>query len=166
METSDYVEPQLHHQPEVSAEHHLSKQILQLLFRLNDLMHILVAALLFLAAVAMLGYTVWSLHNISSPSIIQVIDHAVFVIIILELFWTMLCYLRRRAFPINSFIFIGIISSIRRILLIETQASMTQGIPTPAVLGAETTQMAIYSGVILVLVLSYLVLSKLPAPKD
>ncbi len=132
------------------------------IFRLNDLIHALVAIFLLLAAILMLGYTAASLQRISASSLIDVINNVLFVIIILELLWTMLSYLQRKHFPIGSFVFIGIISSICRILLVEAQVSMSSPAQVALGLRSELLELGTYSGVILVLVVSYFLLSKTP----
>ena len=127
----------------------------------NDIIHGIVALFLLLAAVMMIGYVAYTFKEVSSASILFLINDILFVIIIMELLWTMLSYLRRKRFPIVSFIFIGIISSIRRMLMIEAQIAIAPaGVRNIA---REVMELGLYAGIVLILVVSYYILSKVSA---
>jgi uncharacterized membrane protein (DUF373 family) len=83
-----------------------------------------------------------------------------FVIIILELLWIMLSYLGRRRFPIASFILIGIISTIRRILLIEAQASFNSEKST-TFFSPQTVDLLLYVAIVVILVIAYYLLVRI-----
>lgn len=96
----------------------------KLLIIADDVIHIAVAVLLVAAAVVMLGYAVENFTEISVAAIVLVVNDALFVLIIAEVLWTIIRYLRREKFSLAPFLFIGIISSIRRILVIDAQMSV------------------------------------------
>ncbi len=132
----------------------------RVIFFVNDIIHGIVALFLLLAAVMMIGYVAYTFREVSSASILFLINDILFVIIIMELLWTMLSYLRRKKFPIVSFIFIGIISSIRRMLMIEAQIAIApEGVRD---ITQEVMELGLYAGIVLILVVSYYILSKVP----
>ena len=93
------------------------------------------------------------LHNVTS--ILLVINDVLFVLIVMELLWTVIRYLKRQEFSLKPFLAIGIISSLRRILMVEAQMSMdrhTDYYPL-AELGVST-------GIVLVLVFSYYLMTR------
>ncbi|MHB0867479.1 MAG: phosphate-starvation-inducible PsiE family protein [Thermoleophilia bacterium] len=90
----------------------------------DDIVHIIVALFLVLAALLMLGYAARNFADISVSSILLVINDVLFVLIIVEVLWTIIRYLRREQFSLAPFLFIGIISSVRRLLYIDAQMSL------------------------------------------
>lgn len=122
----------------------------------DDIIHVLVAVTLLASALFMLVFTVSNFAEISITSILLVINDVLFVLIIMELLWTVIRYLRRQEFSLNPFISIGIISSLRRILMLEAQMSMV-GHGESYYLLAE---LGINTGIVFVLVIAYFMINK------
>ena len=121
----------------------------------DDAVHVLVAVALLLAAVFMLVFTATNFASINVTSILLVINDVLFVLIVMELLWTVIRYLKRQEFSLKPFLAIGIISSLRRILMVEAQMSMdrqTNYYPL-AELGVSTA-------IVLVLVFSYYLMTR------
>lgn len=133
------------------------------IFKVNDIMHGLVALVLLLAAAATIWCSLAHFTSINTASILNLVNDILFVVIILELLWTMITYLKRQEFPINSFIFIGIISSIRRMLLIEAQVSM--GGEGAVHFEHQMLELGISTAIVLILSVSYFMISKASAHK-
>jgi uncharacterized membrane protein (DUF373 family) len=93
-------------------------------------------------------------------SISHIISDLMFVLIIMELFRQVMRQINRHAFSLNPFIFIGVIASIRGILLTQMKLGM----------GAEwqsaVTQLAIHSVIVLVLVGGLYIYSKVRKGED
>lgn len=139
------------------------KSVRILILRIDDLIHIIVAFFLLLAGLMVIARSVYtSMQKFESFSILYFINDMLFVIIILELLWTVLAYLKRKQFPIVSFVLIGIISSIRRILMIEAQTSFAFLKSGEGLINKEMIELGIYSIMVLILVLSYYLLAKAP----
>lgn len=148
---------------ETEDKHHLRlKAIRLLILKIDDLIHIIVAFLLLLAGLIVAIRSVYAMRSFEDPSILHFINDMLFVIIILEILWTVLSYLKRKEFPIVSFIFIGIISSIRRILMIEAQTSFTFMRSGEGLINKEMIELGIYAVIILILVISYYFIAKAP----
>jgi uncharacterized membrane protein (DUF373 family) len=88
--------------------------------------HVLVAVALLISALFMLVFTATNFAEITVSSILLVINDVLFVLIIMELLWTVIRYLKRQEFSLKPFLAIGIISSLRRILMLEAQMSMKE----------------------------------------
>ena len=148
---------------EAEDRYHLRlKYIRILIFKIDDLIHIIVAFFLLLAGLMVVVQSVFTLRSFENFSLLFFINDMLFVIIILELLWTVLAYLKRKQFPIVSFIFIGIISSIRRILMIEAQTSFSFMKSGEGLINKEMIELGIYSIMVFILVLSYYLLAKVP----
>lgn len=100
------------------------KLLRRILIIADDIMHFLVAAVLIICAAVVLVLTLPNLFHPGIGSILHVLNDVLLVLIIMELLWPIVRFLQRKPFILNPFLYIGIISSIRRILLIEAEHSM------------------------------------------
>lgn len=107
-----------------------------------------VACLLMLEAIT--DFIHYTEHSIS-----HVISDLMFILIIMELFRQVMRQINRHAFSLNPFIFIGVIASIRGILLTQMKLGMGETEWQSAV-----TQLAIHSVIVLVLVGGLYIYSK------
>ena len=133
---------------------HIICKIRRLLIYADDVVHVLVAVALLATALFMLAFTAMNFANINVSSILLVINDVLFVLIIMELLWTVIRYLKRQEFSLKPFLAIGIISSLRRILMLEAQMSMKENTaPYPLwELGLSTV-------IVFVLVIAYYLLT-------
>lgn len=95
-----------------------------------DVVFHIAAALLLLASCGYILYE--ALLNIFHPSrdaIIHLVNDVLLALIILELFWTVIRFLKKQKFILGPFLAIGIIAVVRRILLIEAQTSFMEHVP-------------------------------------
>jgi uncharacterized membrane protein (DUF373 family) len=74
------------------------------------------------------------------------------VMIVLELLWTVVTYLQEHTVPLEPFLFVGIISSVRKLLLIGAQMSLSEGGVEAAHL--QMRELLIHGGLVLVLVVA------------
>jgi uncharacterized membrane protein (DUF373 family) len=100
----------------------------KLLLIADDFIHIAVALFLLISALIILGRTFIYFQEISTHSILAVINDVLFVLIIMEILWTVIRFLGRKSFSLGSFLIIGIIASIRRMLMVEAHMSMVGGV--------------------------------------
>lgn len=110
-----------------------------------------VAALLLLAACVLILY--FAFLNILEPSrysIIALVNDVLLALIILELLWTVVRFLKKQKFLLGPFLAIGIIAGVRRILLIEAQTSLTEHTPIE-----KLYEIGLITVVILILIISY-----------
>jgi uncharacterized membrane protein (DUF373 family) len=99
------------------------KILRQLLIAADDIMHFIVASTLLVCAALILFRTIPNLLHPDTTAILHVLNDVLLALIIMELMWPIIRFLRREAFSINPFLYIGIISSTRRILMIEAEHS-------------------------------------------
>jgi uncharacterized membrane protein (DUF373 family) len=140
-------------------EHKVTWAVRRSLVFADDVVHVLVAVALLITALFMLINTASNLLNTAVSSILLVINDVLFVLIIMELLWTIIRYLRREEFSIQPFIVIGIISSLRRILMLEAQMSMEtkEGY-------SQLVELGVCTGITLVLVISYYLVNRVERP--
>lgn len=129
----------------------------KLLILADDVMHIVVAVFLVIAAFIMLGYAARNFLEISVVSILHVVNDVLLVLIIAEVLWTIIRYLRREEFSLAPFLFIGIISSLRRILFIDAEMSMGT---SPRTFNENIIELGVHVGIIFILVVAYLLVKK------
>ncbi len=141
------------------------QRLRKVLLRIDDFIHLIVAVFLMSGAIIVLVRSAMGLTNLKTYSVLQLINDMLFVVIILELLWIMLSYLGRRRFPIASFILIGIISSIRRILLVEAQSSYKES-ESYGMFTSHSIQLILYVVIVLILVFSYSLLVKISGANE
>ncbi len=100
------------------------KSFMKILFRFDIILHIIVAILLIALVLSMVFYTVTHFKVYSPKMVLEVINDVMLMLIILELLWPVLRFLRKEPFSLGPFIYVGIISGIRRILTIEAAESI------------------------------------------
>ncbi len=128
----------------------------------DDIIHILVAVALLLSAFIMIAITASNFSGVGVSNILLVINDVLFVLIIMELLWTVLRYLRRQEFSLNPFIAIGVISSLRRILMLEAQMAMTEHTESYYLL----SELGVNTGIVFVLVVAYYLINKADRMKE
>ncbi len=136
------------------------QKLRRVLLRMDDFIHLIVSIFLMSGAVIVLVHSALNLTTLTTDSVLQLINDMLFVVIILELLWIMLSYLGRRRFPIASFILIGIISTIRRILLVEAQSSYKES-ERFGMFSYHSLQLILYVVIVLLLVYAYSILVKI-----
>jgi len=96
----------------------------QVLIGVDDLLHFAVALVLALCGIIILLRTLPNLFHPDIATLLQVLNDVLLVLIIMELMWPIIRFLKREPFILDPFLYIGIISCVRRILLIEAEHSM------------------------------------------
>jgi uncharacterized membrane protein (DUF373 family) len=102
------------------------KTILPLIV-LEDVLHYAVALLLVAIAGAVLYRTVHDLlttHETFFVAVPDAISDVLFVIIVLEIFTTILSHFREKGFQLKPFLIIGIISAVRHVLTVGARLSV------------------------------------------
>lgn len=142
-------------QPESAKESYFISRINRWLVYLDDIILIMVAigiigVAILLAVEAVTDFIYYTKHSIS-----HIISDLMFVLIIMELFRQVLRQLTRHVFSLNPFLFIGVIASIRGILLVQMKLAMGEAEWQGGVL-----QLGIHAIIVLILVISYYFYSK------
>lgn len=96
--------------------------ITRLLMSAEYIIHILAAILLVIAAI---GISFQSLSEIkfSMVSMLTLISNSLLILIIKEVLWTIIRFIKTQDFSVSSFLHLGVVSSIRQMLFIEAQKS-------------------------------------------
>ncbi len=127
----------------------------------DDFIHIAVALFLLVSALVILGRTTLHFQEISTHSILAVINDVLFVLIIMELLWTVIRFLGRKSFSLGSFLIIGIIGSIRKMLMVEAHMSMGGEVTTEK-FNQYMMEMGLSAAIVFILIVAYYLVSKLP----
>ena len=100
------------------------KFLRKLLIVVDDLIHFAVAMILAICGVLILFRTIPNFLHPDLKTLLHVLNDVLLVLIVVELMWPIIRFLKREPFILNPFLYIGIISCIRRILLIEAEHSI------------------------------------------
>ncbi len=140
------------------------KILRQFLIVADDLMHFLVAVTLLVCAAFILVRAMAGFLHPDTASLLHILNEVLLVLIIMELMWPIVRFLRREPFTLNPFLYIGIISSIRRILLLEAEHSALARLAGTVKQWEEQwpvlAEMGVNVGIILVLSVSLAILSR------
>jgi len=112
--------------------------------------HIMAALLLLAACGVILFYAALNLLDPSRASMIALVNDVLLALIVLELLWTVIRFLKKQKFSLGPFLSIGIIAAIRRILLIEAQTSLMEHTPVE-----KLYEMGLGAAIIITLMVAY-----------
>ncbi|MEW6739519.1 MAG: phosphate-starvation-inducible PsiE family protein [Nitrospirota bacterium] len=101
----------------------------KILVKVDIIFHIVAALLLLVACSFILYYAMLNIMNPSRDSILHLVNDVLLALIILELLWTIIRFLKKQKFILGPFLAIGMIAAVRRILLIEAQTSFMEHVP-------------------------------------
>ncbi|MGD2081068.1 MAG: phosphate-starvation-inducible PsiE family protein [Nitrospirota bacterium] len=121
-----------------------------LLIKVDIFFHVVAALLLLVACGMILYYAAATLLEPSPQAVIHLINDVLLALIILELLWTVLRFLKKQKFIIGPFLAIGVIAAIRRILLIEAQTSFMEHAPRE-----KLYEIGLSAGVVIILMAAY-----------
>jgi len=107
----------------------LTETFRKLLLKIDIIFHVVAALLLLVACGFILFYAFLNILEPSPSSIIALVNDVLLALIILELLWTVIRFLKKQQFSLGPFLSIGIIAAIRRILLIEAKTSLMEHTP-------------------------------------
>lgn len=128
----------------------LAEVFRKFLIQVDIVFHILAALLLLVACGFILFYALLNVLEPSRSSMIAMINDVLLALIILELLWTVIRFLKKQKFSLGPFLAIGIIAAVRRILLIEAQTSLMKHIPAE-----KLYEIGLSAIVIIVLMVAY-----------
>ncbi|HUJ78716.1 MAG TPA: phosphate-starvation-inducible PsiE family protein [Nitrospiria bacterium] len=133
--------------------------------RIGQGVYILVAVSFLIAAVVALVFAwIGFFHGLSRgvlPAIVNLINDALLILIILEVLETILNYLKSHILLLEPFLYIGIIAAIRRILATGSYISFLEGNINKDLLVAYLSDLGMNTLVIAVLVAALYILSKI-----
>lgn len=119
------------------------------------LLHMIVAVVLIASCFVITWFAFDDIFPLSRASVIHVINDMLLILIILELLWTVVRFLKKKKFVLGPFFSIGIIAALRRILLIEAQTSTLDHVEVE-----KLYEIALSAGVVLVLIIGYYIAHK------
>ena len=124
---------------------------------LDVAIYLLVAGVFVLAALGMLGYSIYAfaegVHAGFAPAIVALINDLLLVMIMMEVLKTILSYLEDQAVSLRPFLFIGIISATRRVLTVGAAVAIQANISRTE-LWTHLDDLLVNAGVILALAIA------------
>ena len=128
--------------------------------------HLLAAVVLIAASLVMIYHAVDNFRDPSSHGLLRAINDILFVLIIMEVLATIVRHLQHRRFSLYPFLYIVIISSIRRVLIVEAQMSMEVRGQDEAAFRQGLLEMGIAGALIVAMVAAYWILRHADHPGD
>lgn len=120
------------------------------LIGIDMVFHVLAAILLLIGCAIIFYYAILNLFELSRNAVFSLINDVLLALIILELLWTVIRFLKKQKFIIGPFLAIGIIAAVRRILLIEAQTSFMDHVPLE-----KLYELALCTFIIITLMVAY-----------
>jgi len=137
----------------------LTDKFRKFLIKLDIVYHFAAALLLLVACSFMLWYAFTNIFTPTRDSVIHLVNDVLLSLIILELLWTVIRFLKRQKFVLGPFLAIGIIAAVRRIMVVEAQTSFMEHAPVD-----KLYELGLSASVVLVLMIAYFLALK--AEKD
>ncbi len=134
----------------MTRKRYMSERFRKFFIKADIVFHIFAALLLLIACGFMFYYALLNIFNPSRDSIIRLVNDVLLALIILELLWTVIRFLKKQKFLLGPFLAIGMIAAVRRILLIEAQTSTMEHVPVE-----KLYEIGLSTVVILVLMVAY-----------
>lgn len=137
-----------------SEERRRPSWLITVLSTVEDIIYVAVAVILVAIAAVLLYRTVvdsFSGHHLFAERITTAVNGVLFVVIVLELFRTVIAHLDGGGFQLMPFLVIGIISSVRHILLIGSRSLATE---TGTVFDHTQIELGVNAAVALALVIA------------
>ena len=132
---------------------------------LDDLLHAIVALVLVAVSVAVLAHVLWHdasevLHAFSDSKqffepVLTVINDTLFVIIVLEILRTVTAHFHHQSFALQPFIIIGIISTVRHLLMTGAHLSLATEAVQPEQFWESIIELALNGVLTFILVGAY-----------
>lgn len=133
-----------------SQKTNLTEIFRKYLIKVDMVLHVFAALLLLIACALILYFAFLNILNPTRSSIIALVNDVLLALIILELLWTVVRFLKKQKFLLGPFLAIGIIAGVRRILLIEAQTSLMEHTPIE-----RLYEIGLITIVILILIVAY-----------
>ncbi len=136
-------------------EKHLCRYFLSALTIADDWLQLAVGIVLAILALSSLLHGIHSLgalfHYESDfqDVFLSTVHNILLALIALELMWTVITYLREHNVPLEPFIYVGIISGVRKLLLLSVELSREDA--SPALYNYGLKELALEGGIILML---------------
>ncbi len=142
------------------------KKSVEFLELLDDTVQIALAVLLFIAAASILVVAsyqfVTQFSKDFSQAVLSLIHEILMIMIALELMYTVITYLKEHSIPLEPFFVVGILSSLRKILMVGAQMTLfeTGGPINIEQFDIYLMELGIHTGIVFVLVLSLFIIQK------
>ena len=133
-----------------SQQINLTEIFRKYLIKIDMVLHVIAALLLLIACTLILYFAFVNILNPTRSSIIALVNDVLLALIVLELLWTVVRFLKKQKFLLGPFLAIGIIAGVRRILLIEAQTSLMDHTPIE-----RLYEIGLITIVILILIVAY-----------
>ncbi len=120
----------------------------------DDLIHFAVALTLMLCAVIIIARTLPNFLHFDKTTLLHIINDVLLALIVMELMWPIVRFLKRKPFSLNPFLYVGIISSTRRILMIEAEHSAHSAVGDKVLLWNQTWPVLAEQGINVLIILA------------
>lgn len=127
----------------------------KIVLTLDNILHFSVALVLLACAVVLLVNIVPELFSShGTAAVIHLLNNVLLVLIFLEILWPVIRFLQKAPFKLSPFLYVGIISSTRRLLLIEAESSIVAKAGDTQINWQVPLELGVNVGVILVLAIA------------
>lgn len=135
----------------------IHKKLLSIIANADDYLQFLIGFILLIIAAVLTWQTLIAIPGMFSvehylDGTLIVIHDVMLIMIVLELLWTIITYLREHTIPLEPFLFVGIISSVRKMLLIGAQMSLHEDLSSLTAAKFQLNELIVHGGLIFTLI--------------
>ncbi|BBB32430.1 conserved hypothetical protein [Thermotomaculum hydrothermale] len=143
----------------------ITKNTIDSLDNLYNFVELIIAYILVFSAIGLIFFSVYEViiefleHRDTVKIVVTLIHHLLLIMIILEILWTVIHYMKTKKLSVEAFIIIAIISSVRKILVISASQSVADS-KSASIISSLTTESFAQGLIVLIMVIAIFILRK------
>lgn len=144
----------------------INKKTINNIDNLYNFVNLAIAYILLFSAI---GLTIFSIYEVIKEALLHIntikivitlIHHLLLIMIILEILWTLINYIKTHKLSVEAFIIIAIISSVRKMLVLGASASTSTIDNSSKLISFISSEMLIQGVIVLIMVIAIFILRK------
>ena len=144
----------------------INKKTIDNIDNLYNFVNLAIAYILLFSAIGLIIFSIYEViketlsHIDTIKIVITLIHHLLLIMIILEILWTLINYIKTHKLSVEAFIIIAIISSVRKMLVLGASASASKVDNTSKFISQISSEMLIQGVIVLIMVIAIFILRK------
>lgn len=144
----------------------INKKTIDNIDNLYNFVNLAIAYILLFSAIGLVIFSIYEVikealsHVDTIKIVIALIHHLLLIMIILEILWTLINYIKTHKLSVEAFIIIAIISSVRKMLVLGASASASTKGPTGRLISYIASEMLTQGIIVLIMVIAIYILRK------
>ncbi len=144
----------------------INKTTINNIDNLYNFVNLAIAYILLFSAIGLIIFSIYEVikealsHIDTIKIVITLIHHLLLIMIILEILWTLINYIKTHKLSVEAFIIIAIISSVRKMLVLGASASASTTGNSQKLISYISSEMLIQGVIVLIMVFAIFILRR------